>query len=139
MSWTYTIVLSEVDAALRTHGLDPCIGWLHEIRDGRASLALDLLEPLRAPLCDLFVLKLFNQKIMTKQHFDKNESNGGTYLSEKGRKVFFEHYEIRMRSKFKLSPKAPHTNLRQCIEKQVWSVLKLLKDSSATAGFYQMP
>jgi CRISPR-associated protein Cas1 len=140
LSWTYTIVLSEVTAALRMHGLDPCFGWLHELRDGRASLALDLLEPLRSPVCDLFALKLFNQKILTLKHFEKNDDNGGTYLTKDARKLFFEHYETRMQRKFKSAPDAPHTTLRRCIRQQVWTVLQLLDDpDNCKPKFYQMP
>ena len=64
LSWTYTIVLGEVEAAVRCHGLDTCIGFLHSVSHGTPSLALDLLEPLRAPLCDLLVMNILNHNIL---------------------------------------------------------------------------
>jgi CRISPR-associated protein Cas1 len=70
MSWTYTIVMGEVDAAVRTAGLDACLGCLHGISYGRPSLSLDLLEPLRAPLCDMLTLRLLNHKLLKKEHFE---------------------------------------------------------------------
>ncbi len=49
-------------AALESVGLDPYIGFLHTDRPGRRSLALDLVEEFRAPLCDRFVLTLINRR-----------------------------------------------------------------------------
>lgn len=140
LSWTYTIVLSEIDTALRIHGLDPCIGWQHELANGRPALALDLLEPLRAPVCDLFVLNLLNHGILQNKHFHHRFDDGGTYLNEEARKIFFTHYETHMTRKFKL-PSAPnHTNLRHCIEQQVFDTLHLLENPHATQNpFFSMP
>ena len=88
LSWTYTIVRSEVDVALRTQGLDPALGWLHELSSGRPALSLDLLEPLRAPVCDLLTLNLLNHKTLQAEHSRTDLDNGGTYLTEAGRKKF---------------------------------------------------
>jgi CRISP-associated protein Cas1 len=140
LSWTYTIVLSEVDAALRMQGLDPCLGWLHEVSAGTPSLALDLLEPLRAPVCDLLTLNLLNHGILSAKHFRVNAEDGGTYLLEEGRKLFFVHYESHMQRKFKPSGSEVHTDLRQCLRAQVWAVLRLLENAEATdETFFLMP
>lgn len=145
LSWIYAIVLSEIDAALRIQGLDPCIGWLHELSDGRASLALDLLEPLRAPVCDLFALNLLNHGILQNKHFHHRFDDGGTYLTEEARKIFFTHYEAHMTRKFKIratcvSPLQNHTTLRQCIDRQVFGVLHLLENhENPRQEFFQMP
>ena len=140
LSWTYTIVLSEVDVALRTQGLDPCLGFLHEISAGTPALSVDLLEPLRAPVCDLLVLNLLNHKILTLEDFYVNAENGGTYLNETARKKFFHHYESHMQRKFKPSIEADHTDLRHEITRQVWSVLRLLENPTLPeAEFFRMP
>jgi CRISPR-associated protein Cas1 len=140
LSWTYTIVLGEVDAALRQQGLDPCLGWLHEVSAGTPSLALDLLEPLRAPVCDLLVLNLLNHSILTEADFHTNADDGGTYLNEDARKKFFVHYEAHMQRKFKPAPGEPHTDLRQSIARQNWTVLRLLEDPRhPEAELFRMP
>lgn len=36
-------------------------GYLHALRPGRSSFALDLMEELRAPLCDRLVISMFNK------------------------------------------------------------------------------
>ena len=56
LSFMYTLQTRDIQAALETVGLDPAAGWLHTLRPGRPSLALDLLEEFRAPLCDRLAL-----------------------------------------------------------------------------------
>ena len=50
LSFLYALVLSDCRSALEAVGLDPQLGFLHTVRPGRPSLALDLLEEFRAPL-----------------------------------------------------------------------------------------
>ncbi len=125
---------------MRLHGLDPCLGWLHEVSPGTPSLSLDLLEPLRAPVCDLLVLSLLNHSILTKKDFHKNIDDGGTYLNEAARKQFFFSYESHMTRKFKLTSGGNHTDLRQQITQQVWTTLRLLENPEASdTPFFNMP
>ncbi|MFN7717204.1 MAG: CRISPR-associated endonuclease Cas1, partial [Pseudanabaenaceae cyanobacterium] len=58
LSFIYTLLMNECVAACEGVGLDPQIGFLHGLRPGRPALALDLMEELRAPLADRFVLTL---------------------------------------------------------------------------------
>lgn len=140
LSWTYTIVLSEIDAALRLQGLDPCLGWLHEVSAGTPALSLDLLEPLRAPVCDLLVLNLLNHGILGPTDFHVSAEDGGTYLNEDARKKFFIHYESHMQRRFKPAAGENHTDLRQCLQRQIWSVLRLLENPEhPDADFFLMP
>ncbi|GHV45136.1 hypothetical protein FACS1894204_03510 [Synergistales bacterium] len=50
LSFIYTLLGNDIAAALTAVGLDSFVGFLHRDRPGRRSLALDLLEELRAPL-----------------------------------------------------------------------------------------
>lgn len=42
-------------------GLDPAAGFLHTLRPGRPALALDLMEELRAPICDRLAIAMINR------------------------------------------------------------------------------
>ncbi len=86
LSWTYTILLGEVEGAVRAHGLDAAIGVLHEDTYNTPSLALDLLEPLRPAVADLLVLSILNHNILRPEHFEYSAEDGGTYLTEEARK-----------------------------------------------------
>ena len=69
LSFAYTLISSDVVTALETVGLDPYIGFLHTLRPGRPSLALDMMEELRAYLGDRLVLSLINRKQISNTEF----------------------------------------------------------------------
>jgi len=113
LSLTYTFVGNELYSAIAAAGLDPCLGVFHEPTEGRPSLALDLLEPLRAPLCDLFVLRLCNLNMLKPEDFEGNEQKGGVRLTKDAWKRYLLHYEERMTRPFKTSNAEPHTDFRR--------------------------
>ena len=92
LSFAYSILASDCAAALNGVGLDPYVGFLHRSRPGRKSLALDLMEELRAVFADRFVLSCINQKILTAKHLDKQE-NGAVLLNEAGRRAFLNAWQ----------------------------------------------
>ena len=63
------MIANDTSAALETVGLDPYVGFLHTLRPGRTSLALDMMEELRAYLGDRFVLSLINKRSNNIQGF----------------------------------------------------------------------
>lgn len=58
LSFLYTLLAHDVEAACETVGLDPAAGFLHRDRPGRPGLALDLMEELRPFVADRLVLSL---------------------------------------------------------------------------------
>ena len=94
LSFTYSILGSEIAGALEAVGLDPAVGFLHSLRPGRASLAQDLLEELRAPLADRFVLSLINLGTVNERDFARKE-NGAFYLTDDARKRFLAAWQKR--------------------------------------------
>ncbi len=67
LSFLYAILVNDVRSALETVGLDPQVGFLHQLRSGRPSLALDLMEEFRAYLGDRIMLNLINLKQVSKK------------------------------------------------------------------------
>ena len=61
LSLGYTLLLQRTLAACEAVGLDAALGSLHEYHPGRPSLACDLMEPLRVPAVDRWVIALCNQ------------------------------------------------------------------------------
>ena len=94
LSFIYTILSHDVSAALSAVGLDPFVGFLHKDRPGRRSLALDLMEELRAPLADRFVLTLINTRQVKAVDFEKRE-NGAVYLNDNARKTVLAAWQTR--------------------------------------------
>lgn len=67
---------------------------LHTDRPGRKSLALDLMEELRAVVADRFVLTGINTRIFSESMFEKSES-GAVYLNDTGKRAFFTAWKKR--------------------------------------------
>ena len=85
LSFVYTLLANDTAAALETVGLDPYVGFLHRDRPGRVSLALDLMEELRAAVADRFVLTLINTRQIQADDFLQKE-NDAVVMTEDGRK-----------------------------------------------------
>lgn len=96
LSFAYSLTANDMTSALETVGLDPYVGVLHTLRPGRASLALDMMEELRAYLCDRFVLSLINKKQITPSDFLQQGDNS-IVLTENGRKIFISAWQTRKR------------------------------------------
>lgn len=85
LSYMYSILSNDVASALESVGLDAYAGFMHTDRPGRISLALDLVEELRAPIADRFVLSLINMNQIKKDDFIY-EDNGAILIKEDSRK-----------------------------------------------------
>lgn len=94
LSLAYTLLTNDVTSALESVGLDPYVGFLHALRPGRVSLALDMVEELRAYLGDRFVLSLINRKQITASDF-LYQGEKGVVLTENGRKIFLSAWQTR--------------------------------------------
>lgn len=87
--------------ALESVGLDSYVGFLHRDRPGRKSLALDLMEELRAVMADRFVLTLINRKVVRKEHFLVQQDQA-VLLNDEGRKQFLAAWQSRKKSKLRI-------------------------------------
>jgi len=70
LSLGYTLLHDRVATALQAAGLEPALGALHSFRAGRLSLACDLMEPLRIPVVDRWVLSACNQRRFDPELFE---------------------------------------------------------------------
>ncbi|MGE5553386.1 MAG: type I-C CRISPR-associated endonuclease Cas1c [Betaproteobacteria bacterium] len=94
LSFLYTLLLHDFQAALETVGLDPQVGFLHRDRPGRPSLALDLMEELRPCLADRLALSLVNRKQVSPRGFRRTES-GGVVMDAETRKTVISAWQKR--------------------------------------------
>jgi CRISPR-associated protein Cas1 len=76
LSLGYTFLTNRAIARIQAAGLELNLGALHEYRPGRPSLACDLIEPLRAPVVDRWVLQLCNRKSVTPADFTNDPQLG---------------------------------------------------------------
>jgi len=94
LSFLYAIIANDVRSALETTGLDPQVGFLHQLRPGRPGLALDIMEEFRAYLGDRIMLNLINLKQVSKKDFEIRES-GEVRMSDDARKAVLNAYQKR--------------------------------------------
>lgn len=92
LSFAYTLLAGMYTSAIDCVGLDPYVGFVHTDRPGRESLALDLMEELRAPFADRFVITLINNRLITKDDFDLRE-DGAVMLNDVGKRKFLDAWQ----------------------------------------------
>jgi CRISPR-associated protein Cas1 len=96
LSFLYTLLAMDATSALEAVGLDPQVGYFHRERPGRNSLALDIMEELRAYLVDRLVLTLVNRRQIKAKGFRRTES-GAVMMDDKTRKEVIVAYQKRKR------------------------------------------
>jgi len=94
LSFVYMLLVNDLRSSLETTGLDPQVGFLHRLRPGRPSLALDLMEEFRAYIADRVVLNLINLKQVQEGNFIQRET-GEIRIDDKGRKEVIIAYQKR--------------------------------------------
>lgn len=94
LSFVYALLRHDVESALESVGLDPAVGFLHADRPGRPSLALDLMEELRATLADRIVLTLINRRQVQESGFTEQDG-GGIQMDEETRKQVVSAWQLR--------------------------------------------
>ena len=96
LSFAYTLLAHEVQSALESVGVDPFVGFLHTDRPGRPSLALDMMEELRAYLADRLVLTLINRRQINTKGFVEH-ADQGVVMDDNTRKEVLQTWQKRKR------------------------------------------
>lgn len=123
ISLGYTFLTKEICSALEAESFEPYLGFLHGIRYGRKSLALDIVEEFRQPVIDRMALKMFNKRMLSKYDFENGEDR--VILNTDGFRKFCAEYEKWMTGKgsgedgsgFRRIIRRQVGSLKQCIQK----------------------
>lgn len=94
LSFLYTLLVHDCRSACESVGLDPAVGFLHRDRPGRPSLALDLMEELRAPLADRLALSLVNRRQLRAGDF-RAMDGGAVLLTDEARRLVLTAWQER--------------------------------------------
>ena len=95
LSLGYMLLCSSLNSMLDAMGFDPFLGFFHTEAYGRPSLALDLVEPYRAPVVDRLAVRLFNLRVLKTDDFEPSD-DGGVRLKVDALRVFFKAWEQRL-------------------------------------------
>ncbi|MBU1747446.1 MAG: CRISPR-associated endonuclease Cas1, partial [Chloroflexi bacterium] len=101
LSFGYTILTHNLESAVRTVGLDPHLGFLHQVAYNRPSLALDLVEEFRTLVIDSITLRCLNNAILQPAHFTIDpQAEYPVLLTDEGRARFIRELETRLALEF---------------------------------------
>jgi CRISPR-associated protein Cas1 len=134
LSLGYTLAMNEIRGLVEGAGMEPHLGFLHRVDYGRPSLALDLLEPFRAPLVDRLTLRLVNERILTEADFGQRvtgEAKGGVMLLPDSLKRYLEAYEA---SVAETNVRAP-AGMRAAWQADVEKLAAAIRDGGAFAPY----
>ncbi len=90
LNFVYTVLANDCASACQSVGLDPQVGFLHALRPGRSSLALDLMEELRPVTADRAIITLINRQQLTPRDFVLHEGDTVT-IKDDARKLILAH------------------------------------------------
>jgi CRISPR-associated protein Cas1 len=129
LSFGYTLLSQNVLSAVLTSGMDPQVGFLHQLDYNRPSLALDLMEEFRPIIVDSVVLRCLNNDILTPADFRPGEE--GEYplvLEQEGMKRFIRELESRFEQTIKHPDTGNSLTYRRLFLEQAYQVARILRE-----------
>ncbi|TAE61387.1 MAG: type I-D CRISPR-associated endonuclease Cas1 [Nostocales cyanobacterium] len=126
LSFGYSLLRHDIQAAVNIVGFDPFLGYLHYDRYNRPSLALDLMEEFRPLVVDTMVLSILNNQLLKPEDFITEPLSNAVSLTPEGRKIFLTHYEKKKQSDFKHPVMEKKCTYRESFELQARLLSKYL-------------
>lgn len=134
LSLGYSMLAKELTGVCYSVGLDPFLGFMHQPRYGRPALALDLMEEFRPLIADSVAISLINRGELGPEDFMASAS--GTFLTERGRKPFWEAWFRRLDAEVshpEFSYKMAYRRMLEVQARQLWRFVR--GEASAYHGF----
>lgn len=132
LSFAYGLLRVQVTAAVHLAGLDPHIGYLHEVHHGQPALVLDLMEEFRPLVADNVVLAVVNKRVVGRSHF--TEQLGAYRLNDEGRRSFLQAFERKLTDEFKHPTFGYRCSYRRAIELQARLLARHLQEGVSYRG-----
>lgn len=134
LSFAYTILGQNVLGAVWTAGLDPYVGFLHQLSYNRPSLSLDLMEEFRPIIADSVVLRCLNNAILTPEHFQPGEEEDRpVVLVEAGVRLFVRELEHRLTQEFKHPASGERITYRRLFLLQAYALARAVNENRVEA------
>jgi CRISPR-associated protein Cas1 len=125
LSLGYSMLAKELTGVCHSVGLDPFLGFMHQPRYGRPALALDLMEEFRPLVADSVAISLINRGEVGPEDFMRNAN--GTFLTDKGRKPFWEAWFRRLDTEVshpEFSYKMAYRRMLEVQGRQLWRFVR---------------
>jgi len=135
LSFGYVIVGAELQSLLDGIGFEPYLGFYHQVKYGRPSLALDLVEEFRHSLVDRLALFIFNRHMVSEADFSPMPE-GGIYLNTGGKAKFFQHYETMLGKLVAATDGAgAGKGFRSAFQQQIYALAKTVRSDQPYVPF----
>lgn len=125
ISLGYSMLAKELTGVCYSVGLDPFLGFMHQPRYGRPALALDLMEEFRPLIADSVAISLINRGELGPEDFIR--SANGTFLTDKGRRPFWEAWFRRLDTEVshpEFSYKMAYRRMLEVQARQLWRFVR---------------
>ncbi len=133
LSFVYMLFTNEVLNGLKSSGLDPYLGTLHEVLSGRPSLACDLVEEWRV-FAERLVLALINRRAVRPEDFilrskaDTGEGMPPVEMKPAIAKALITTYHLQLNAQLDYPPTGQKTSVRWIIHSQCRRFAQALQD-----------
>lgn len=117
-SLLYATILSE---CYKTQ-LNPTVSYLHEPRERRFSLCLDLAEIFKPLIVDPVIFRLVNTGIITPDDFAQDLN--GCYLNDEGRRKFLKAFDEKMNTTVKHRQLKRQVSYRTILKLECYKLIK---------------
>jgi CRISPR-associated protein Cas1 len=132
LSFAYSLLQKDVNAAVQLVGLDPYLGFFHEIHYGRPSLTLDLMEEFRPLVVDSVVLNLVNREILRVSDFSKTKDAAKpVLLSDDAVERVIKAYEDRVTTRVRHPLTGEQVTYRRCFELQTRLMARVIQGEAS--------
>lgn len=128
LSFTYTLLLKDIEAKIQIVGLDPYLGFFHALGYNRPALALDIMEEFRPTVADIVVLTLVAQGDITPDDFEwTNNPDLPVRMSDTAIEILIAGYEERLADTIFHPLANGQTDYRRAIELQVRQMARVVQ------------
>ena len=134
ISFGNTLLYTKTITAIYHTHLNQSISYLHEPREARFSLSLDLSEAFKPIIVFKTIFELVNRKkLQVTKHFEKKLNYA--LLNEEGKKIFLEAFENRINDKFKHTKLKRFVSYNTAIKLDGYELIKFLVENKEFVPF----
>lgn len=131
LSFTYTLLLKDVEAKIQLVGLDSYLGFFHTLGYNRPALALDVMEEFRPTIADIVVLNLVRGEQITLEDFQRtNDPDHPVRMSGAAVDKVVAAYEQRLEERVFHPLANGQTNYRRALELQVRQMARVVRQEA---------
>ena len=129
LNYGYGVLTGEMIRAVAGAGLDPYLGVLHTPTRNKPALALDMIEPFRAPVVDSVVVALLNRRQVVASGFDHGDV-GGWKMTQTTRRAVLGALNARLSCEVSVPGRKLPVTYRSAMELQVRSFLDRCREGT---------